>query len=91
LILQAENQEKSKERGIDALKHRGNYPSYVQRRLLFPELGGVRDPRTEAFRRSDEWIVLSVVLEVRYATATNRYRQTVSVTRFERFHTRIIR
>ena len=45
---------------------------YLQCRLLFPELGGVRDPRTITFWRSDKWIVLGVLLEVRYAAATSR-------------------
>lgn len=42
---------------------------YAQRRFLFPELGGVGDPRTEAFRRSYERVVLCIVFEVCYATA----------------------
>jgi len=48
---------------------------YVQRCLLFPELGRVRDPRTEAFGRRDERVVLAVLLEVRDATAVSQYNK----------------
>ena len=49
--------------------------SYVQCSLLFPELGGVGDPRTEALGRRDERVVLAVLLEVWYATAPPQHNQ----------------
>lgn len=44
--------------------------AYVQCCLLFPELGRVRDPWTEALRWRDKRIVLGILFEVRNTTAT---------------------